>query len=124
MDYCKRCGQCCRAICVGYSMECFRKHSELSAKFIVKHWKEISQEEALKINPHLQKWIEKRPDDNFYYYTCDHFDNLTNQCNIHDQSPRICNAYPLYGREKVNIDEIFYTPDCGYNRDELKELQK
>lgn len=123
-DYCKRCGKCCEAICLCYSYEQLKLYEDNEeAKELVKIFEPITQEEALEINPHLQVWINKSKNGR-YFYRCTQYDKGTKLCRIHDSKQRICTEFPFYGKEKLPSHEEFYSEDCGYNREDLKELQK
>lgn len=127
-NYCKKCGMCCQAIALQYSVEYIETCKDSpDAKFILENWQPITMEEALSINPHLQLWIDVSVKRNItlYFYKCNQLDLETNLCKIHStkedfSQPRICIDYPFYTRYLLPKSELFYSPECGYNRDDLK----
>lgn len=80
----------------------------------------------------MKKWIELSEGCGEFYYKCAQFDEVNNICKIHitlnnssdTKQPDICIRYPFYGRDKLPMGEQFYSGNCGYNREDLKELQK
>jgi Fe-S-cluster containining protein len=120
-NYCKMCGMCCKAISIRFTIEELKRYSDASAKFIVENWTPISKEQALKINPYLQKWLDKSP--NRFFYTCNKL--VDNKCSIHDENkPFICSGYPFYNRPKLDSGSLFYVEECGFNKEELMEVMK
>jgi Fe-S-cluster containining protein len=123
-NYCKKCGMCCKAICVAYSrnnLKISAKNGSESAMFMIKHWHRITRSEALVINPKLKTWrVSKRQ----YFYSCECFNYKESICNVHGCSPHVCSAYPFYDMKKLPSTYVFYTDDCGFNLPELKELRK
>jgi len=109
------CGKCCEAIGLRYSPEDLRKYkTNRDAIWILKNWNQITQEDALKINPHLNKWVEKI-NTKLFFYNCINYDKEKRICKIHKNKPNICADYPFYGRGKIAYDELFYSPSCGYD---------
>ena len=120
------CGMCCRAIVLpdvvdqminhvagveNCRAETQRLHEKCDSCFIFHNWQQISKEEALAINPHLEVWTDRLKGRTFW--TCTKFDAENNRCMIHDQRPGVCSNYPWYGR-KPNREEPLYNPECGY----------
>ena len=121
---CNKCGMCCKAIRMIYSMDYIKSVDngdiKSDANFIVNNWEAISEEEALSINPYLIESLNKSKNNNpnlkFYFYKCHQFDHENNLCKVHNISqPRICYGYPFYDRKDISKDEAFYSKDCGYN---------
>lgn len=53
--YCNMCGMCCKAIKVNCSFEVLKEiNTDDDAKFILKHWEPMTEEESFKVNPHLK----------------------------------------------------------------------
>lgn len=125
-NYCNKCGNCCEAIFLSLSKKDIIKQSPIEnggdAAFIINNWTRISQATALKINPYLKLWTRKK--EKSYFYKCNKFNPETRLCSIHKERPRVCAKFPLYGRKKLRLDEVLYSKDCGFNRDDLREIQK
>lgn len=120
-NHCNKCGKCCEAIFLQHTKKEVKGYkNNADAAFILKNWERISKKEALEINPHLAEWETKR----HFFYRCAKFDKNTRLCSVHEDRPRVCSRYPFYGRDKLPFSEPFYSESCGYNREELKELQK
>lgn len=134
INLCKGCGTCCRAIVLCYQTR--KSFAEMKDRFhlnpddyttnpihkksneiIFKHWIEITQERALEINPHLQKWIDsgKFKTEETMFFSCDLLDK-NNKCTIHDDSPWACHGYPFYEQKETLLREdfLFYSESCGY----------
>jgi len=114
---CKGCGMCCKAIIIDIDMSCIKRTGGTDAEFISKHWSELSIEDALLINPYLQKWIDARcAGINQYYYKCDCL-GLDNKCSVHENGkPPVCVNFPFYNRP-IKEKTLLYTEDCGYQKD-------
>jgi len=126
---CNKCGMCCKAIRMIYSIDYIKSVDtgdiKSDANFIANNWEGISEEEALTINPYLSESLNKSKINNlkFYFYECHQFDKENNLCKVHNISqPRICVKYPFYDRNYISKDEAFYSKDCGYN--DVKYFQK
>jgi Fe-S-cluster containining protein len=127
INYCKKCGSCCQAIWLRYSIkdirEILKKYpSNLDAIFILKNWERISYKDALKINSRIK--IFKKNYKKSYFYICNKYDKINKKCTIHDNKPRICKDYPFYGKNKIPLGLVFYNDKCGFNNNKLIELQK
>lgn len=57
-----------------------------------------------------------------YLYRCAKLDKEKNECMVYETRPNVCSGYPLYGRDLLEDDHIFYDDACGYK--ELLEIQK
>ena len=118
MGKCNQCGMCCRAICLRYSKKEMKRadYSDERA-FIIKHWKSISREKALKLNPYLHALIEEyiKGGVRLYWYTCDYLgkDNL---CTNYENRLPVCKGYPFYGHDPKG-QEFLYGENCGYKVD-------
>jgi Fe-S-cluster containining protein len=114
---------CCKAIYLGLTVSRIKEIAEEKgadpngdAAFVYKNWQPMSDEDAYEINPHLRTWGLARGEKGFTFFRCTKFDPETNKCTIHDETVRVCNAYPWYDTG-VRPNECFYSPDCGYKID-------
>lgn len=95
------------------------------AKFIVENWEQITEEQALSINSHLQTWINYYKEKHIahYFYKCNQFDTEQNLCKVHSTlngvQTRVCYGYPDYGRFWQSENHKFYSPNCGFNKEGL-----
>jgi hypothetical protein len=106
---------------LGYSLKELKSFSTNEAHFIVTNWSPITEEEAIKINPYLTKWINLHNEQKIaiYFYRCNLLNN--NKCTVHKKGqPHVCTGYPFYGRHH-GMNYSFYTDTCGYMK-ELKEM--
>ena len=132
---CKRCGQCCERLGIGYSPD------ELRKAFL--KWKYDDKPEELKAHKveHAQgmheiyllypmlRFISKAKKTRslimpWYYYSCKHFardKKGKGVCTIHDIKPDMCADFPYYRTcYHVRIGQAAENPTnykgCGYNR--------
>ncbi|MHB1418704.1 MAG: YkgJ family cysteine cluster protein [Bacillota bacterium] len=134
MGQCKKCGLCCKAIAIssGQSEEELINSIISSASleaggdavFIIENWEQITQAEALEINPNLKQRIDWCKSDNIVevYFKCHRLDPKTNLCIVHDKRPQVCSGYPWYGRMPHKM--YFYSPNCGYAFEGYSEEQE
>jgi Fe-S-cluster containining protein len=122
---CKGCGICCKVITLGKtSMEDIEVKIKESYPngytiqdilsddllFIYLSWEEVTEEEAIKINPEIVGYGE-------YYFKCNLL--INQQCIIHNLGrygikPHVCRGYPYYDG-KPDINTLF--SNCGFNED-------
>lgn len=116
---CNQCGMCCKAIILNVSMDDVKRMAETpksDAMFISKNWKEITKEEALLINPHLQNWIDRPNIAPPYFYMCELLGS-DNKCTVHDGGqPGTCTGFPWYGHGPIE-NFLLYSKDCGFKGD-------
>lgn len=93
--------------------------NEISWIFVGLNWVNITQEEAITINPFLEKWGDIKG----HFYKCKQFDESLNSCRIHDNKPNVCAEYPWYKKSPTESTN-FYSEQCGYKIDiELMNLE-
>jgi len=112
----KACGECCKVITLNNYrtitwQEHWQKQIDKESKWFLKHLRQISFKEAVKLRPILADF------NNSYvnYFICDYFNYETNKCNGYDKyRPRMCTKFPFY--DDVVIDGLKYKnlPDCYY----------
>jgi Fe-S-cluster containining protein len=122
---CKMCGMCCKALSLKFDKEYIINHYTKDLRrekgkggdleFCYKNLVQISQKEAFRINPHLEKWMDK--DTDRFFFRCRKFNETTNLCSDHDNRPRMCSHFPWYDHPP-NATELLYSPDCGYKVDQ------
>jgi Fe-S-cluster containining protein len=112
MGKCNQCGMCCRAIHLNYTKKAVAQTWEDASgnrKFILKNWKRISKEQAIKNNPNVGSMVPS----NGCWYTCRLLEG--NHCSIQESKPPICAGYPWYGGEPFQSE--LYGKDCGFKVD-------
>ena len=121
-NICQRCGKCCQAIVLHYSLEEVKRVTDTNVdkQFILDNWEEITKEEAFTLNPYLA--TKRISDSNFY--RCKQYNVDTKLCKAHEIKSNICENYPFYGKNTLPLNFAFYAEDCAYNKEEFKELQK
>ena len=96
LDYCQRCGWCCENCSPIYITEKEYEGYKSSDKVI-----------TADIKPYKEgyRFTEDRP--------CEHFIRKTNKCDIYDQRPAVCRAFPILIK---NENEYVFTPNhfCKY----------
>ena len=114
---CNMCGMCCKAIVIRFSPEeiLARVKEGIDDDFLFadKYWRSISKEEALVINPHIEKLDSSGPN---HFYVCTlYIDGVG--CSVHNGDgsvvkPKVCTSYP----NGNNLDPRFwfYSETCGY----------
>lgn len=111
---CKKCGCCCEAIYIAEDLEHLKnsakKYPGKDAEFILNYWEPISEEEAIKINPHLKNLSKQ-----YNFYKCNAFDKQTRLCTIQETKGRVCKDFPFYTNKFLHKNFFFYSPTCGYN---------
>jgi Fe-S-cluster containining protein len=121
MGVCNRCGMCCRAIALLFSKKDIKERwlkDSGNREFVLKHWKRISKEQAVKNNPNVAS-IQKeyvRGNQKTYWYECKLLSG--NDCSIHEDRPAICEGYPWYGTGPKR-KEFLYGANCGFKLDQL-----
>ena len=120
MGKCRQCGACCCAVAMLFSKKDIREHwnnDSGNKAFVLKHWKRISKEQAVKNNPHVASIMEeyRRGNQKVYWYACKL--QVDNRCSIHSERPSICEGYPWYGK-KPTPKEFLYGANCGFKIDQ------
>lgn len=89
-DKCKKCGDCCKFIAVGFTLDKIRNNPEFPDRdFILKHWTPREAPEK-KLNPLMSdKCFE-----GFIWYECDLFDAESRLCKDYENRANICKNYP------------------------------
>lgn len=116
---CNKCGMCCKALLLSISQKDLRLaamntvESEFKdqAILLLDILEPITREKAIEINHRLDK-IKAQGN----FFKCTKLDSETNLCTIHDNRPKVCSRYPFYGRERLPLDEFFYSESCGYKK--------
>lgn len=111
---CSKCGDCCRVIPVNATKKRFAEKAAAgetgSSPFILQHWHRISREEARRRNPHFGGATPGH-----YYYECDMFDPVKNECMAHDSRPQVCRGFPWYGDSPADrLYRIGPFPRCSF----------
>ena len=107
---CNMCGKCCEVINLPVSHEEFKVGFYRDGEFILKYWKPISEEEALRINQHIRHGVDGTPS---FYYTCDKYDVSTKLCTAHTERPSVCSQFPWYGKP-INNQALSMHLNCSY----------
>lgn len=103
----QRCsGHCCQVFFLPFSMEEIRRRvdADLVAPredgpkirdmvIPLGKWSELSEERKAML-AYVTSDPNFDPDDAGHYYTCKHYDQDTSNCQIYDERPHMCRAYP------------------------------
>lgn len=119
MGKCKQCGMCCKAIALEHPKDVFKITTNADHKFIYKNFKQLTEEEAIELNPTITRIIEEfkeggRP---LYWYTCSYLQD-DNRCKDYENRPTFCRGYPWYGKAPPELG-FLYGPNCGFRVDLL-----
>lgn len=127
IDFCKKCGRCCEAIIIfsqtrenmkkiieNYNNNLVSKNPDIS--FIIKHWKIIDKEEALRRNSEIIVFGSEL--DKCAIFKCDQFNEETRKCMSYEIRPELCKEFPYYSKKTgltiLSSEFKAYTKDCGY----------
>ena len=110
---CNRCGECCRVILTGIPKSQFAvsgsETNAESAAFIMKHWRRISRQEAVRRVPSFDTAGE------LYVYECDALDRETNRCSVYEDRPPVCSGWPHYHAKRRTTLNVGQCPSCVFN---------
>jgi len=124
MNFCRKCGSCCRAIPLSidltrYYLGDYEENLKLlcDGEIMIPNFIPISRDKAVEINPRLAHCIDGRTSDDgegIFFYTCRLLDERTNECMIHHSSakPKCCSEFPWYGKIPYNCTTC--AEGCGF----------
>jgi hypothetical protein len=113
----KSCGECCKVILLTNNykekLQTQWQVPSISHNFYLKHFKQISKKEAIKIRPLLEDikihWKGIR------FFICDLYDYEKNKCKGYvNWRPTLCTCFPYYENTVLDASRFNAIPDCYY----------
>jgi hypothetical protein len=113
----KACGERCKVILLTNTREVslqeyWKYCNDKDSKWFLRHLRQISFKEALKIRPFLSNkaWL------GITYFICDYYNYETNKCDGYDKyRPSMCTDFPFYNKVVLDSFEFRALPDCYFN---------
>ena len=113
----KACGECCKVVILTNNHRIKMQKqwaNEISKynKFYLKHFKQITLKEAIKIRPSLINWDHWKT---ATFFICDLFDYEKNKCKGYNRwRPTMCVDFPFYEKAVLDAQFLSSMPNCYY----------
>lgn len=115
----KACGECCRVVLItnhhykSSLQQQWEKMNDKTHKWYLKHFREISRQEAIEIKPILKeaavRWRGIR------YFICDLYDYKRNKCKGYKRwRPYMCTDFPKYEHTILDAINFRTIPECYF----------
>ena len=119
----KACGECCKVIILTNNhrvkmQKQWEKDNDKFTKFYLKHFRQISFKEAVKIRPFLVNWNHWKT---ATFFICNLFDYKKNKCKGYDRwRPTICTDFPFYEKTVIDASCFSSVPNCYFANQLMK----